>query len=616
VSGFRALCGAELCFPRITPANAAALLLLSWFRPVAVWRVEVPRRLVGRLRLLRPYQAFSRDEWLRAHDEAFLAWRDQVLPSLRNSCVLSDRYRGASLDFSGNLQQQMGSEFERLYLFLAMLAQPGSAAAGTCAVLPRFARLLPPHVLHALFPDLRMARYGWHDLLDAVQDWGLSAAHVGLLLMRLGRRLFAPARDVAPCRVFWTGISPQEMASADDRLDFSWVARFGLLDAREVLFFPPVAPVDRQAEHLRRHGIRWLGPADMVGVLPPAARLRCAGAALAGVARGLLADQAGIGLYRARFMARAPLWDELVLRCGATHYLTTTSYSWPEKPELAVMRARAVRSVIWAYSANSLLTSVADSEFRDLGVQRSLVLADEFWVWNEAYALWLEKRQAVPGASVCTRTVGPLMCGDPGWLARPSWAARHRLGLPEEGVCLGVFDVPTVSDVWRDRFGGGPGMFDLACYDMFFGSVRAVLDRHPSCFALIKLKRRMGDPFREFPDSLRELVDENGPFVGQRRVFVIDPDIDPYLPVAASDMTMGMTYTSPVLAGLAIGRPGVYFDPPARANYPSSPGLRELTVQSLDELLAFVSGVIDNSRPFTIPADRSVIPPIPTFPEL
>jgi hypothetical protein len=38
-----------------------------------------------------------------------------------------------------------------------------------------------------------------------------------------------------------------------------------------------------------------------------------------------------------------------------------------------------------------------------------------------------------------------------------------------------------------------------------------------------------------------------------------------------------------------MGRPGWYYDPRRRANYPSHKGLREITVQSSEELVRLVS---------------------------
>ncbi len=97
-------------------------------------------------------------------------------------------------------------------------------------------------------------------------------------------------------------------------------------------------------------------------------------------------------------------------------------------------------------------------------------------------------------------------------------------------------------------------------------------------------------------------------------MYVVDVNIDPYLPVAASDIAIGMTYTSPVLAVRAAGRPSVCFDPSARANYHSSPGLHELTIQFLDKLVEFVAAAVRGTLRSQRLVDESLTPPLPVFP--
>ena len=209
------------------------------------------------------------------------------------------------------------------------------------------------------------------------------------------------------------------------------------------------------------------------------------------------------GAFVARFMARAPYWDALFTALGTKAYVTTTSYSWPEKPELAVADARGIRSIIWAYSANSLTFSISDPAFRDVGVVRSIVIANEFWVWNRAYGQWLEQRRVEAREPYTIRIVGSLMCGNPALLELDARAARERLGLPARGLCIGVFDMPPISDAWRDRFGGGPPMVDTETYIAFWDVIERILGRVPDCYALIKLKARFHHLPRipRFPES-------------------------------------------------------------------------------------------------------------------
>lgn len=602
-------------FLRITPANFLYAWWLSLRHPVGVWNLKIPERIAGRFQRLKPYRLFTRDEWLLEHDACFDAWKSNIFPllSARHRCMA--RASGCLVDFSYNLWQVLGIEFERLYVFAAITHKSLSPATGKpCIVEPWIARAFQPGELERLFPDVRIVRSLIHRWLESLYEWALSAAHLGRILIYFLLSIFQPRRRPGRRPVVWLGISPQEIPDRDHRLNFAWAVQYRPLRKEDMLFVLPCRTNPAQRAYLSRSGVAWVEPHQMFTLLPLPSRLRALGTACRALLAGALGPSSTVGVFVARFVSQAAYWVELVETLGVRTYFTTISNSWPEKPELAVMKARDVKSVIWAYSANSLSFAIRDPAFRDVGVSRSIVIADEYWVWNEAHAGWLRKRQTDSSMRTTIRVTGPLMCGNAAWLGLDPASARRQLGLPREGTCIGVFDVPPANDRWRDRFGGGPSVFGPTCYESFCDAIRVILDRVPGCFALIKLKRDFGDVYRDFPVTLKRLVNEDSDYVKQGRVFVVDVNVDPYLPVAASDIAIGMTYTSPVLAVRAAGRLSVYFDPSARAIYPSSSGLRELTIQSLDELIEFVGAAVRGAQQPKRLVDESVTPPMPAFP--
>jgi hypothetical protein len=603
-------------FARVTPFNLVYAWWLSLRAPVVVWRIELlPECLVRRFQRLRPYRLFRLDEWLLAHDACFDAWKRDVLPGFMREQRSAARYRGRHIDFSCIRWQMLGVEFESLYL-LAVAAGRLTAerAQRPIIVAPWIARVFNDGRLQQLFPEVRFRFSTAHQILENLHEKAVSAAHLARTLLNALRSLLLPRCDAGGLRIAWLGISPQEIPDQDDRLDFSWAAHYGILPEGSVLFLLPGSASAAQQSYLARLGIRSAGPVEAFAYLSAGARLRVIAAALRDLCAGLLSLKDPLLV---RFLARACWWNELVDALRLKAYVTTTSYSWPEKPELPVMQARGVRSIIWSYSANSLLFSIGAPGFRDVRILRSLIVADEFWVWNRAYAQWLEKRAVQNSPSrPDIQVVGPLMCGNPRHLDLAPAAARERLGLPATGKCIGVFDVPHPNDRWRDAFGGGPGMFDLASYAAFYDGIRAVLDQIPGTFALVKLKRAFDDIWRDFPASLRELVDEASPYVSNGRIHLVDVNVDPYLPVAASDVAIGMTYTSPVLAARSAGRPGYYYDPHARANYPSHPELKSITIQTPDALVAAVRHAIESGLTDLTASLREITPPSARFPAL
>lgn len=67
-------------------------------------------------------------------------------------------------------------------------------------------------------------------------------------------------------------------------------------------------------------------------------------------------------------------------------------------------------------------------------------------------------------------------------------------------------------------------------------------------------------------------------------------DADPYLALAMADLCVGMPFTSPLLAGWANGRGGIYHAPLRLARYSALTELALCLTQSREELLARLEG--------------------------
>lgn len=592
-------------FLRITPANVLYALWLSLRRPVAVWKIDLPQWLAKRFARARPYRVLTRDEWLLAHDRAFDLWKRSAFP------LLSARHRrtvcidGREVDLSRNLWQLLAGDFEALSIFVDVVTASGGG--GACVIEPRIASAFSDEELRSMFPSVRIERSFANRALEHLQEWGVAFGHLMRLVIHTGLSFSSGCEPLGVRRIAWLGISPQEVPDRDDRLDFSWAAKCGCVRASDVAYFLPHERTPAQRQYLEAHGIACVEPVDAMAILPRAVRLRVMAASLGAFLRALSAPALTAPLI-ARLMARAPHWNAIFDVLGTTTYVTTTSYSWPEKPELALAGVRGIRSIIWAYSANSITFSIEAAQFRNVGVLRSIVIASEFWVWNDAYRDWLEKRRIdVPGSRYEIHVFGPLMCGNAALLDIDPPSARERLGLPRGGRCIGVFDMPPLTDTWRDRFGGGPPMVDNDAYIAFWRLIQHILERVPDCFALIKLKRDFTHPYREFPEFLHALLDENGPLARSGRVRRVDVNVDPYLPIAACDVALGIPYTSPVLAARSAGRPGYYLDPLRRARFPANVDYRALTLSSEDEAVAAVTRAF--SAPGELVKADAVTPP-------
>jgi polysaccharide biosynthesis PFTS motif protein len=257
------------------------------------------------------------------------------------------------------------------------------------------------------------------------------------------------------------------------------------------------------------------------------------------------------------------------------------SACWPERPEVAALSSMGLETINWSYGANTFLYAADDSRFRDLGMPRSISIAKEVWVWTELVERWLHSRAL--GEPPVIRVIGPVMCGDSRWLARAPQEARSALGLrvPPGQKLVAVFDVPAIRREWRHI----PTMYPVEMLEQFFADAETILQRMPRLALLIKPKRALGDAQRDFPDRLRRILDPGSDWRRSGRVLAVAHDIDPYLPVAAADICIGIPFTSPVLVAHWAGRPAFFHDPLAVVRHvPGAPELAAGLTRSVEEL--------------------------------
>jgi polysaccharide biosynthesis PFTS motif protein len=96
--------------------------------------------------------------------------------------------------------------------------------------------------------------------------------------------------------------------------------------------------------------------------------------------------------------------------------------------------------------------------------------------------------------------------------------------------------------------------------------------------------KRATDP-RIYEGSIyRSLVDKSSKWQKAGRLFPLNPNIDPYLPIALADMCIGMPFTSPVVVALNAGKPAFWYDPAAEVNDLFPRDIREVLVSGQSQL--------------------------------
>ena len=601
----------SLYFQRVHWGNWLLAWVLSFRYRVLVWHMMLPSRLGSRFEFAPPYKTLSRDEWLLQMDKCFDVWNTKVFPELSGRIAITARYGAQDFDFSGNVIQHIGKELEDAWLFCATAGHLQEIEGTRIqVVLPWVCCVLPKGLFEQKFSGLHFCSLDINRWLELFYEWGVSLGYTLRFLVRGFSGVFRQRIAVGRREILWLGISSGEIPDSPNRLNFAWACAYGFLEPERVAYFLPNEPSKTQRRFIQGMGVTAVSPVEAMQLIPRTRLLRAMLAALAAYFQVMAEPGSWPLILRARFMAKAPYWDEVAAKLEPASYLTSTSASWPESPEVAVMKARGITTVIWAYSANTLAYTNEAPEFRDLGMERSALISDEFWVWHDGIREWLARRSVMPEEKRTQAVVqGALMCGNPGWMLRPREEVARHLGLPVDSFVVNVFDLPLVSEAWRRRYGGGPWMIGEDAYGGFFDGIESLMARFPEVVVLIKLRRNMDDPMRMFPARLLKEADGSGGG-GRQRLFIVDANIDTFIPLAASNLVIGMTYTSPPLVALSYGKPAIYFDPLARANHMPSKQFSSLTVQTREKLEAIVAELLPGRTFHPGATDRICPPPI------
>jgi len=595
---------------KINAFNFPLLWLLSFRHEIYVLRLFLPQRLTSRFNLLKPYQLFSRDEWLLVQDSGFDIWKDTILPCLLNEPKCDVIYKGRAIDFSKNLWQWVGQEYENTNFFLSAVSRHMDKSGSGGVVISDFPHKEIRGMLVAKFTELRCVESRIFSACNLMHEASVSLAYLGAAALDFFTSFFSARLDSGRKKIFWAGISPAEIPSSDNKLSFLWPVQSGYSSADDTLFFLPVDPDMAQANYLKKFRTNYVRKTAVFSCIGLHVKIRLFFRILYLVVPDLFRSNNISNIMRSRYVSRALPWCELIELFQPKAHFTTTSSSWPEGPELAVLKAYGIKSIIWAYSANSIHYTTSDQNYRDLSLERSILIADEFWVWNAAFKRWLENRQVVdPVYQPKFLVKGPLMCGNIKNLLRPSAEVRKSIGLPREGFFIGVFDLPGVSEKWQNKYGGGPPMVTVEYSESFFCGIKRVLEVFPQVSIVLKLKRELGDSFRSYPEALLELIDPNGVWLKNNRLFLLEPSVDPFIPIAACDGAIGVPFTSPILAAIASGKNGIYFDGLSKVGYPSAPSLKLITVNNEQDLLLAVKSWLEGTDD-SFSSLSDIVPPI------
>jgi len=550
-----------LVFQRIHPVNFCVAYFMSFLCSVAFWRSDmVPRQWLRRLRCVDPSDLFDLDDWQSAQAEVYKKWGD-IYDEKNNFFHLRRYVSGLKVDFSKNMAQWLAIKFEEGMLFNELLVKLNKTGEVQYEIASTSLFSFSEFVVPLEFPLEKKWMHRFLNLLDKTWELMFSVA-VGFQQMSFLFKSGCPHDLKKQVDCLWFGISPVELAAADNKLDFSFLVNRNLINAENVLYFLPVKPQACCEERLRDSKVQWMLTSSYA-FLPRRYRFK----ASLDIVRCLFVEvfsfsNAHQKALAMRYVIQTIPWFYISRMLKPKIYLTTVSACWPENAVVALMNASGVRTVNWSYGANTFLYSIETPDFVDVGVARSISVAQEILVWNKWVKEWLILRGDYNPSSI--HLTGPLMCGDSRWINISPVMARAKYfkkKFQDDQVFLSFFDVPPVPKETRLRIGHGPSMYPLVMLENFYKDIFSLLKQYDNLVLVMKPKRSLSDVNREYPDSLMEMITPDSDEVRSGRILLLEHDVDPYIPIGVADICIGMPFTSPVFAAMDSGRQGMFYDP-------------------------------------------------------
>ena len=540
----------RLFFYRIHWGNYLYAYVQSWRGTVHFVEAAVPRPWVQRFHPIFYEDAFSYDDWIQLRDEVWSEWVRIVghIPPAR----WQGRLFGRRIEFHRIALQHLSREYlrhRRLVRYLDRVGSGGARIADSMAI--RHIRACAMRLNLDVDGKVQIARGPW--LWDVLVVWGRNLGWVGYVVMQAWGALRSGS-ERGSVEILHEGLSPSESGAGPHELSFLWITERAVCPPGRSLFVVATPPKRQAPEILLRHALlRGLGWRTALRAAMQGARL---------FVRGLLHALRLEEAMLAEFSLRSIAPYLLVQQRGIRTYLTTKAAIFPEHPAVAVFNAIGVRTVLWTYSANMSLFNVryrsAERHFYTAHME-----AAECWLWSEHHRELWRQGEILPSRGQF-RLIGPAMMGDATpCLMSPPVARRRYFGLTDRADhfrTVAVFDItPVIRKGERARV-LGPLVITLEWVDAFYQHLARLLETFSDIRLIVKTKRQE-HPNKQKPPALRALVAPQSDWVRSGRVIYPDPDINPYIPIGAADLTIGLPFTSPVLAGLHFGRRGIYHDP-------------------------------------------------------
>nr|WP_254844227.1 polysaccharide biosynthesis PFTS motif protein [Leptospira santarosai] len=282
------------------------------------------------------------------------------------------------------------------------------------------------------------------------------------------------------------------------------------------------------------------------------------------------------------------IWNRFIQSQNLISYITSMSSIGSEKPLVVLLNSKNVKTIIYAYSANSF-NYTEKVIHKDSYAYFCEVICSEFVVWHEEFKQFLLYHKYKGQVHIS----GPLM---PGLEPEKGITINLREKYVPKGIqrkfIITIFDIPPLnlksntllSFPWPDN-NTEENLF------IFLSDCIRLLELNEEVVLVYKPKRNLNINKFQATERIMKLLEfafKSG------RLITLDDKINPWFPVEICDLAIGMPFTSPVLVAMNKGKHFIFHDAANKAVYHRYIKLNNHITHSFDQLKEEVLKILYN----------------------
>lgn len=518
-------------------------------------------RVKGKIEVLDLSEYFSWENSSVISADAVIIW-EKILENYSNAgwCV---NIRNNKLDLAVSVKQSLQKDIEELvYLQHIYCFYISSGERVRIMNSLRFRFLSKIDKNQKLFKELDSNILSKTNIfLDCINFYCDNLFLFFKLIIQYVNGIILNEKKAIEVKYIYDGISPRELSIDGSRINFTWLIDDNLIKKKEILFMLPRADFQMKQYAKEYKKDRELLVANSLEILKYSSRkvlFCCFFEAICSFFKYILF--AGFNLKHlllAKHRIDTLKWLPIVESLHPKVYICTSSGIGKGSPAIVYFNAVGIKTIIWLYGTNSYLftTKYKNCDFRNIGF--SNVTYGNVIVWNQNSKEYIDMH---PQNGVKIEIMGPLMSGDEAIvnLNKNDLCKKFNLLYTPALKYVAIFDSPEVSPGFKRIAVKCPDSNTEKYNFWFIRDMYNLLFDFENIMLVYKPKRSLTSGKFFYSDELKKIFEN---MRDNKRVIILDYNINPWLSIAVADMCISMPFESPSIACLHYNKPALFHDP-------------------------------------------------------